>query len=183
MSKFEYTDRSDLPLVTVFVDQNATVLRKTYFENQKFPLCNLSIGQVLDHFWMFRSFSHATETISFHEKWWYCYLRDGQMVRKWSQMVLDSSLLRELFFEIILKINNLSALRYGLGKLLRRCLGPPSFGGDSDFECSKKYEGPLRYLTTVPFRGGAKKSFTGGSSIFKLTILQYCGGGAPRILL
>ena len=105
------------------------------------------------------------------------------MVRKWSQMVLDSSLLRELFFEIIFKINNVSALRYGLGKLLRRCLGPPSFGGDSDFESSKTYEGPLRYLTTVPFRGGTKKSFTGGSSIFKLTILQYCGGGAPRILL
>ena len=34
MSKFEYTDRSDLPLVTVFVDQNAIVLRKTYFENE-----------------------------------------------------------------------------------------------------------------------------------------------------
>ena len=170
MSKFEYTDRSDLPLVTVFVDQSAIVLRKTYFKNKKFPLCNLSIGQVLHHFWMFRSFPHATETICLCEKGCYCYLRDGQMVRKWSQMMLDSSLLRELFFEIIFKINNVSALRYGLGKLLRRCLGPPSFGGDSAFESSKKYEGPLRSLTTVPFRGGAKKSFTGGSPIFKLTI-------------
>ena len=119
---------------------------------------------------MVRSFPHATKTICFREKGCYCYLRDGQMVRKWSQMVLDSSLLRELFFEIILKINNLSALRYGLGKLLRRCLGPPSYGGDSDFGSSKKYGGPLRYLTTVPFRGGAEKSFTGGNPIFKLTI-------------
>ena len=81
--------------------------------------------------------------------------------------------------KLLFKINNVSTLRYGLGKLLRRCLGPPSFGGDSAFESSKKYEGPLRYLTTVPFRGGAKKSFTGGSSIFKLTILQYCGGALP----
>ena len=170
MFKFEHTDRSDLPLVIVFVDQNATVFRKTYFENQKFPLCNLSIGQVLHHFWMFRSFPHATETICFREKGCYCYLRDGQMVRKWTQMVLDSSLLGELFFKFIFKIINVSALRYGLGKLLRRCLGPPSFGGDSAFESSKKYEGPLRSLTTVPFRGGAKKSFTGGSPIFKLTI-------------
>ena len=126
---------------------------------------------------MFRSFPHATETICFREKGCYCYLRDGQMVRKWSQMVLDSSLLRELFFEIIFKINNVSALRYGLGKLLRRCLGPPSFEGDSAFESSKKYEGPLRSLTTVPFRGGAKKAFTGGNSIFNLTILQSCRGG------
>ena len=74
------------------------------------------------------------------------------------------------FLKIIIEIINVSALRYGLGKLLRRCLGPPSFGGDSAFESSKKYEGPLRSLTTVPFRGGAKKSFTGGSPIFKLTI-------------
>ena len=72
----------------------------------------------------------------------YCPFRDTKVCDKWILMVLDSSLLRELLSEIILKITNVSPLGYALWKLLRPLLGDPSFGGDTDFATCKKKVGP-----------------------------------------
>ena len=128
---------------------------------------------------MFRSFPHATGTICFREKWCYCYLRDGQKVIKWTQKVLDSSLLRELLFEILLKIINVSPLGYALWTLSRPLLGDPSFGGSRGFAtCLKKVAKPLHRAKYELWRG-TKKAPWGGSSIFELTLLGWCGGGAP----
>ena len=101
----------------------------------------------------------------------YCPFRDTKVCDKWTQMVHDSSLLRELFFEIILKIINVFPLGYALWKLLRSLLGDSSLGGGTDFATCFLKVGFLEHRAKYELWRGTKKDPWGGSSIFELTLL------------